>query len=274
MNTAPSSHTKPSQVVVLVPPKTSESKWKSNLKENTPVIGNTSGGSQQQKGKNISKLAKLADSGIPYSPNSEVVDNPAPKTVTTPSTATSIESCNLQKLPISRLTSPCPDGNNSVSKSPNSTSPKIIDTHQLEQRQKQIEYGHQTLGYIRFRLLVPKEKRTRDDPRTPKKIQACSKRSWDGQIKKWRRDLHKWDPDDPSMFLSWLESDFVNQIIKNNLGPEILDLLQKIKERAAKFENSPEQSPSLSPSPVSHVQNNEKDLDDLEEENIVRKLVF
>jgi len=71
--------------------------------------------------------------------------------------------------------------------SPKTGSPKVIDEHQLEQRQKQIDYGHQTLGYLRYRLLVPKDKRSRDDPRTPKKTQACSKRSWDGQIKKMEK---------------------------------------------------------------------------------------
>jgi len=162
-------------------------------------------------------------------------------------------------------------------KSPKSGSPKVVDEHQLEQRQKQVDYGHQTLGYLRYRLLVPKDKRSRDDPRTPKKSQACSKRSWDGQIKKWRRDLHQWDPEDPIAFMSWLESDFVIQMIRNNIGTELLDLLQKIKERQAKFENSsPANSPSPDSSPVPrvnqiHPQSND---DDLHKENVVRKLVF
>ena len=29
---------------------------------------------------------------------------------------------------------------------------------------------------------------------TPDPYQVCSKRSWDGQIRKWRRLLHKYDP--------------------------------------------------------------------------------
>ncbi len=32
------------------------------------------------------------------------------------------------------------------------------------------------------------------DPKTPDKYQKCSKRSWDGQVSKWRRRLHEWDP--------------------------------------------------------------------------------
>lgn len=37
-------------------------------------------------------------------------------------------------------------------------------------------------------------KRQKGDPQTPKIHQVCSKRSWDGQIKKWRRLLHQYDP--------------------------------------------------------------------------------
>ena len=33
-------------------------------------------------------------------------------------------------------------------------------------------------------------------PDTPDVNQICSKRSFDGQAKKWRRELHLWDPED------------------------------------------------------------------------------
>lgn len=33
-------------------------------------------------------------------------------------------------------------------------------------------------------------------PNTPDKYQRCSKRSWDGQVRKWRRELHEWDPEE------------------------------------------------------------------------------
>lgn len=32
------------------------------------------------------------------------------------------------------------------------------------------------------------------DPRTPDKHTNCSKRSFDGQLRKWRRQLHAYDP--------------------------------------------------------------------------------
>lgn len=40
-------------------------------------------------------------------------------------------------------------------------------------------------------------------PATPRKNQKCSKRSWDGQVRKWRRELHKWDPVDPVELAQW-----------------------------------------------------------------------
>lgn len=41
--------------------------------------------------------------------------------------------------------------------------------------------------------LTYRHQRQRSDPRTPDIYQCCSRRSWDGQIKKWRRMLHKYD---------------------------------------------------------------------------------
>ena len=37
-------------------------------------------------------------------------------------------------------------------------------------------------------------KRTKQHPKSPNKHQICSRKSWDGQIKKWRRQLHVFDP--------------------------------------------------------------------------------
>ena len=44
---------------------------------------------------------------------------------------------------------------------------------------------------------MPRSSRKRSDPWTPNKNQVCSKRSWDGQIRKWRRALHRFDPNEP-----------------------------------------------------------------------------
>lgn len=66
----------------------------------------------------------------------------------------------------------------------------------LASRQKQIDYGKNTTGYSLYTSQIPRNQRKRGDhPWTPNKYQLCSKRSWDGQVRKWRRALHKFDPD-------------------------------------------------------------------------------
>lgn len=44
---------------------------------------------------------------------------------------------------------------------------------------------------------VPKDERVETNEKhavTPRADQLCSKRSWDLQVKRWRRTLHLWDP--------------------------------------------------------------------------------
>ena len=68
----------------------------------------------------------------------------------------------------------------------------------LASRQKQIDYGKNTTGYSMYVAQVPRNQRKRGDhPWTPNKFQICSKRSWDGPVRKWRRALHKFDPNEP-----------------------------------------------------------------------------
>ena len=72
-----------------------------------------------------------------------------------------------------------------------------MDEHKLSQRQKQIEYGKVTHGYQNYLLHVPKHKRQhkrlghRDTPDPYSR--ECSTRSFAGQVRSWRRYLHKWD---------------------------------------------------------------------------------
>jgi len=110
--------------------------------------------------------------------------------------------------------------------------PSPLDDHRVSQRQKQIDYGYRTVGYLRYRLLVSKDRRAPEHPRTPRKEQACSKRSWDGQLKKWRRELHKWDPEEPLAFQAMLESEFMKTMIASS--PELTTILECIKDKIGK----------------------------------------
>jgi hypothetical protein len=81
------------------------------------------------------------------------------------------------------------------STSPISNGPvQELTEHRIEKRQKQIDFGKNTLAYDRYIKAVPKSARTKDDPTTPEKSDACSKRAFDGRIRQWRIKLHAWDP--------------------------------------------------------------------------------
>ncbi len=55
--------------------------------------------------------------------------------------------------------------------------------------------GKKTAGYQNYLKAVPKHTRVPgpEHPKTPRITRQCSKRSWDGQIRAWRRALHRWD---------------------------------------------------------------------------------
>ncbi|KAI9217671.1 hypothetical protein BC828DRAFT_390563 [Blastocladiella britannica] len=97
---------------------------------------------------------------------------------------------------------------------PGASSPQ----RRLAQRQKQIDFGKNTIGYQNYSMAVPRyhylvlydsfiysmkvwrsvhflfrQERKRGDPVTPTKESRCSTRTWVGQIRRWRRALHKWD---------------------------------------------------------------------------------
>mmetsp|Transcript_7270 Transcript_7270/g.19485 ORF Transcript_7270/g.19485 Transcript_7270/m.19485 type:complete len:302 (-) Transcript_7270:150-1055(-) len=67
------------------------------------------------------------------------------------------------------------------------------EKQRLAQRQKQVDFGKNTIGYQRYIQQVPKHRRRFRDPATPDIHKDVSKRSFEGQVKAWRRALHAWD---------------------------------------------------------------------------------
>jgi hypothetical protein len=94
-----------------------------------------------------------------------------------------------------------------------------IDDARSERRrvqwQKQIDMGKETKEYQAYIKAVPKKRRGRDDPRTPRlDVNTRSKRSFYGLVRKWRIALHAWykehfpeDDEDEDLFIPYQFAD-------------------------------------------------------------------
>lgn len=69
------------------------------------------------------------------------------------------------------------------------------DQHRVSQRQKQIDLGKDTLAYDSYVNAVPLRLRKPQHPMTPLATQRCSRRSFVGQMKRWRKMLFDFTAD-------------------------------------------------------------------------------
>ena len=80
------------------------------------------------------------------------------------------------------------------------TAEKELTQKQLDQRNKQIQFGKNLVGYKNYCHHVPKESRDENNERhpfTPKARKSGSKRAFAGTLKAWKKALHLWDEEGP-----------------------------------------------------------------------------
>ncbi|CAI4231384.1 unnamed protein product [Auanema sp. JU1783] len=104
----------------------------------------------------------------------------------------------------------------------------------LERRTKEIDRAKEKPVYNRYLNEVPKSKRVKGvHPKTPNKQINFSRRSWDAQIRMWKKSLYTWAGEEPSdsvntSFCSY-SSDEIERAVDENLENEpVLSAIESI----------------------------------------------
>jgi Histone RNA hairpin-binding protein RNA-binding domain len=143
---------------------------------------------------------------VSYSPNGELTDESlrsifktiiqTPYVISKP-----IDNNNFNKKRKFQDTSFHPSNTSSSHQQGSTTISREVDVIRISNRRKQLDHGKNTLGYDRFRFLIPRS--VNGDHRdhspssavTPDPLAEWSKRGWDEALRHWRRDLHSFDLD-------------------------------------------------------------------------------
>ncbi|CAG9531845.1 unnamed protein product [Cercopithifilaria johnstoni] len=68
----------------------------------------------------------------------------------------------------------------------------------LLRRSKEIEKAKEKPVYAKYLAKVPRHARTKNMPKTPNKYIQYSRRSWDKQVRLWKRRLYEWADEEPT----------------------------------------------------------------------------
>jgi hypothetical protein len=98
----------------------------------------------------------------------------------------------LRSAPRTPTTTPSKAAKDKAAPPPQAEVTEVDWERRKEQRQRQIDIGKMTVGYIRYKEQHPNP--AMSDPHTPKADSRKDRRDWNMDLKMWRTFLHKFDP--------------------------------------------------------------------------------